>query len=533
MIAGILGGIGLFLLGMVLMTDGLKAVAGESLRDVLARFTGGPVMAVLAGVTITLVVQSSSATVLMTIGFVSAGLLTFAQSVGVIFGANLGTTSIGWLVALLGLRFSISAVALPLVGIGALARLLTRGRTASMGMVLAGFGLIFVGIDYLQAGMDSFSEHFDPGIFPAATVTGRLVLVGIGIIMTVILQSSSATVTTTLTALHTGTIVPEQAAALVVGHSVGTTVTALVAVIGGSVAARRTAVSHVMFALVTGCIGFMLITPAVNVGINMMGLDPSIMIAAYLTAYKLIGIFILVPLIKPFANAVIRLVPERGPVLTRHLDDSILQIPSVAVDTARRTSRGIAGHLVRQLQSAACRPASRTIDRVSIDAADVALREVRAFLGRIPTSGGSRDEHAMHLSVLHALDHLERLEERLRSRPRMHPDDDQFNQLRDDTCHQLGSLATWLENGAVDSMPDDAVSPADTIALLSKRTADLRRDDRAQTLKIASKGSMSPDSALERLDAMRWFDSALYHVWRATHHLSGADAHAEVEEEGA
>ena len=196
------------------MTDGLKAVAGDSLRAILARFTGGPVTAVMTGVAITLVVQWSSATVLMTIGFVSAGLLTFAQSVGVIFGANLGTTSTGWLVALLGLRFSISAVALPLVGIGALARLLTRGRTASMGMVLAGFGLIFVGIDYLQAGMDSFSEHFDPAIFPAETVTGRLVLVGIGIIMTVVLQSSSATVTTTLTALHSGTILPEQAAAL-------------------------------------------------------------------------------------------------------------------------------------------------------------------------------------------------------------------------------------------------------------------------------------------------------------------------------
>ena len=139
MIAGILGGVGLFLLGMVLLTDGLKAIAGDSLRSILARFTGGRVSSVVAGVTITLLMQSSSATVLTTIGFVSAGLLTFSQSIGVIFGANLGTTSIGWLVALLGLRFSISVVALPLVGIGAVMRLLTRGRMASVGLALAGF----------------------------------------------------------------------------------------------------------------------------------------------------------------------------------------------------------------------------------------------------------------------------------------------------------------------------------------------------------------------------------------------------------
>ena len=161
------------------MTDGLKAVAGDSLRAILARFTGGPVTAVMTGVAITLVVQWSSATVLMTIGFVSAGLLTFAQSVGVIFGANLGTTSTGWLVALPGLHLSISAVALPLVGSGALARLPGRGRTASMGLVVAGFGLIFVRIDYLQAGMNSFSQDFGPSMLPGATIAGRLLLVGI------------------------------------------------------------------------------------------------------------------------------------------------------------------------------------------------------------------------------------------------------------------------------------------------------------------------------------------------------------------
>lgn len=120
MIGSMLGGVGLFLLGMILLTDGLKTAAGDALRKALARFTGGRFSALVSGATLTAMVQSSSATTLATIGFVSAGILTFEQAVGVIFGANLGTTSTGWLVSLLGFKVSVAAFALPLVGVGAL-----------------------------------------------------------------------------------------------------------------------------------------------------------------------------------------------------------------------------------------------------------------------------------------------------------------------------------------------------------------------------------------------------------------------------
>jgi phosphate:Na+ symporter len=525
-IASILGGIGLFLLGMVLLTDGLKDAAGDSLREILARFTGGPISAVLAGATVTAVVQSSSATVLTTIGFVSAGLLTFAQSVGVIFGANLGTTSTGWLVAVLGLRFSISAIALPLVGVGALTRLLTRGRSASFGLALAGFGLIFVGIDFLQAGMENLAETFDPGTFPGATILGRLMLVGIGIAMTVVMQSSSAAVATTLTALYTGTIGPEQAAALVVGQSVGTTVTAAIAVIGGSVGAKRTAVAHIMFNLVTGTIGFLLIVPAVRIGIEAMGLSPSIMIAAFLTTFKLLGVLLLLPFVQPFAGAVVRIVPERGPELTRHLDDSILEIPAMAIDTARRTTMDISALLINTFLDTGCRESPRPPDPTAIERADAALHEVRSFLGRIPTAGGSSGTHETHLSVLHAIDHLERLEERLRSRPAVLPEDQAFTQLREAACTDLGHMESWMR-GESEEIPEDAA------ARLSLRSADMRREDRVRTLEDAAQGVLTPDAALRRLDALRWFDSALYHIWRATHHLAGVHARAETEEEDA
>jgi phosphate:Na+ symporter len=519
-IASIIGGIGLFLLGMVLMTDGLKAVAGDSLRSVLTRFTGGPISAVMAGATVTAVVQSSSATVLTTIGFVSAGLLTFTQSVGVIFGANLGTTSTGWLVALLGLRFSIAAIALPLVGVGALMRLLTKGRPAAAGIAIAGFGLIFVGIDILQGGMETLAERFDPGVFPGATWTGKLMLVGIGIAMTVVMQSSSAAVATTLTALYTGTIGVEQAAALVVGQSVGTTVTAAIAVIGGSVGARRTATAHIFFNLVTGTIGFLILRPTVYLGTEVLDLDPAILIAAFLTGFKFIGMLLLLPFVGGFAALVMRAVPDRGPQLTRNLDDSVLEIPAVAVETARRTTMDIAAVLVGALRSST--GARRQPDHAALEAAQSALEAVRTFLSRISSPVDTGSDHRIHLSVLHAMDHLERLLERLRSSPATLPGEEPFESLCLRASRDLEVIESWLETGEGDS-------PENTAEELSLWSADLRRRDRAGTLELAALGGQSPDYVLAHLDALRWLDSSVYHVWRATFHLAVNEGRGEVE----
>jgi phosphate:Na+ symporter len=240
-IATILGGIGLFLLGMVLLTDGLKAAAGEALRTVLVRFTGGPGAGHGVRRRGTAVVQSSSATVLTTIGFVSAGLLTFPQAVGVIFGANLGTTSTGWIVSLLGLKLQHERRGAAAGRHGRAAAPAHPRPAAEAGLALAGFGLIFVGIDVLQGGMTptwrrASTRAPSPAGRGAAPAAG-----GLGVVMTVVMQSSSAAVATTLTALHTGAIGLDQAAALVVGQNVGTTVKAALAAIGASTAVRRTA----------------------------------------------------------------------------------------------------------------------------------------------------------------------------------------------------------------------------------------------------------------------------------------------------
>lgn len=157
----IVGGLGLFLLRIDHLTEGLKGLAGDSLRRALQTLVAGRLSAVVSGALFTVLIQSSTATTLTVIGFVSAGLVTLPQAVGVIVGATFGTTSTPWLVAIFGFRVSISAGALPMLGIGAFLWLIAKGRARSLGAILAGFGLLFIGIEYLQTGMEGISWNLD------------------------------------------------------------------------------------------------------------------------------------------------------------------------------------------------------------------------------------------------------------------------------------------------------------------------------------------------------------------------------------
>ena len=163
----ILGGVGLFLIGMAIMTDGLKALAGSALRTVLSMAAATPVSGTFWGALVTLLVQSSSATTMTTIGLVSAGLLTFPQGLALVFGANIGTTGTAWLVALIGVRVSLTAAALPMIFVGALIKLLGHGRIAGAGAALAGFALVLFGLTTLQQGMGGLSDRLHPADLPA------------------------------------------------------------------------------------------------------------------------------------------------------------------------------------------------------------------------------------------------------------------------------------------------------------------------------------------------------------------------------
>jgi len=519
MLTQLLGGVGLFLLGMLLLTDGLKAAAGEALKRILVRFTGRPVSAFFSGVTLTALVQSSSATTLATIGFVSAGLLTFAQAIGIVIGGSVGTTTTGWLVSLLGLKLSVGKLALPLIGVGALMRLVLRGRAAALGLALAGFGLIFVGIDTLQNGMGGLAERVRPDSFPPATVLGRLLLVLIGVVLTVIMQSSSAAIATTITAFHAGTVNLDQALSLVIGASIGTTVTAALASIGASVPARRTALAHILFNSFAGALGF-LIEPVFALAVRHFeargGFAPgAASLAVFHTSFNVLGAALVLPAVERLARVVIRLVPDRGPALTRHLDDSLMEVPEVAVEAVRRTLVDCAGHVIAHLRE---RLAPEAVAGAPPAAVRAALHDARGFLGRVPPTVAAPEKAPPRLALVHALDHLDRLAGELVK------DGQPMPPVAEDRLETFAKRLQALLDGAA-ALLAGRTEPADArpLATLSREIAGLRRSTRTALLAETARGDLPPERAAALLDAVRWMDSAGYHVWRAAHHLRGED----------
>jgi phosphate:Na+ symporter len=293
----LLGGIGLFLLGIHHLTEGLKGLSGDSLRRTLQRFVSGRFSAVASGALLTVGTQSSTATILTVIGFVGAGLVTLPQAIAVNIGATLGTTSTPWMVAILGLRFRITTAALPILGVGAFLWLIARGKTRSLGAVLAGFGLIFTGIDFLQTGMAGIKWNLEAW---AGTGYGAMwILAGIGIVMTVVMQSSSAAAATTLVALDAGSLTFEQGCAMIVGQSIGTAATTALAVIGGGLEVRRAALAHIVYSLIAGVLAMLFLRPLTGaaewVGSRLDDPHGVLALAAFSTIFKLAGIVVFYP----------------------------------------------------------------------------------------------------------------------------------------------------------------------------------------------------------------------------------------------
>ncbi|HPI14290.1 MAG TPA: Na/Pi symporter [Spirochaetota bacterium] len=519
MIATILGGIGIFLIGIILMTEGLKSLGGDTLRRLLVRFTGGAVSGIASGFVLTSLVQSSNATILATIGFVSAGLIGFNQVIGIIFGANLGTTTVGWLISLLGFKLNIGLLAMPLVGIGALLMLLSRGKRTSSGMVMAGFGMLFVGIATLQGGMQHLAARVDVASFPGTDLFGRLILILIGAAMTLIMQSSSAALVTTLAALHSSAISLEQGAALVIGQSIGKTSTAIMAAIGASVQAKRAALVHILFNLVTGgmvCAIFTQFLGVVRFFCAAAGVhEPTIVLSAHYTAIYLFGIIVLYPLITPLTRLIERAIPENGSRLTKNLDTSVTNVPPVAIETARRTVIGIAAVIMESLRRILNAQASFRDVADDFDEACMALGETSRFLSHVRSQPDSSGLHGLHLSVLHSIDHLERLVETCRQVDEMDEvaHHEELRLIAIEQLSRIDMVVRWLQ-GHTDK------APLRVVEAMSQSIAGIRRVQRVDLLASTARGELEPEDAMSRLEAMRWLDRLAYHVWRAIYHLS-------------
>ncbi len=512
-----IGGVGLFLLGMLMLTDGLRQLAGGAMRRTLAKYTRTPVSGAFAGAITTALIQSSSATTVTAIGFVGAGLLSFSQALGIIFGANIGTTITGWLVAFLGFKLNIGLAVMPLILVGALLKMFGSVRLKNVGSAVAGFSLLFVGIDLMQEGLVAFEGVVTPADFPPDTWFGRFLLLLIGVAITTVTQSSSAGVATAMVALGAGAISFPQAAAMVIGMDVGTTFTAALATVGGSTAMRRTGFAHVIYNLLTGALAFLLLVPYTGlVGAwvaDAAAGNAQIALVGFHTFFNTIGVVLVLPFANLFARFIEHLVPKSGPELERALDAGLQQDPAAATDAATTTTRLIANETFK-LVAALIEPGrDRQVNMIRVQEIERAIDVTLDYWNQIPFGEDSQQAlKQQYTSAMHALDHLSRLHHRCVQTKRIEA-------LY--TNHRLIRLANLLGDAlAADFADDGLVGDERAMDRLRMLMRDERTVVRNKTIHEATNDGTGWPEMMLSLDGARWLHRVSYHIWRIVFHLN-------------
>lgn len=511
-----LGGLGLFLLGMIIMTDSLRNLAGDAMRKLLLRFTHTPLSGAITGTVATAILQSSSATTVVAVGLVGAGLMGFAESLGIIFGANIGTTITGWFVVLLGFKLQIGSVLMPLILIGALLRLFSKDRWASIGMAIAGFGLVFVGIYLIQQGMIDVQKLVTPENFPADTFSGRIQLLLLGILFSAVTQSSSAGVAVTLTALYTGAINFPQAAALVIGMDVGTTVTAALATIGGTVGSRRTGLSHVIYNCFTGLGALFLITPYVLLwqwlGPDVLKNHAEIALIAFHTCFNTLGVMIVLPLSHQFARMMERLIPETEPAYTRNLDKALIHDPVLALTAAQSTLKNEAIALLRHIVFLL---GDITNGRESnLVELKYELIKTQSYIDHIDMNDSKEEHHNYFIDLFHAMDHIQRLHDRCY--------EDKVTDLKyiKDTESDRKKVASIFVAVVNDLEKKDWLAAAERTNNLAANVTNRVKELRHSIMEQVANNNISVARGNASLDAVRWLDRISGHVARLSHYLA-------------
>lgn len=330
----LIGSLGLFLLGMWMLTEGLKLAGGRALEHLLSQWTSSRSKGLVAGVFITSLVQSSSAVTVATIGFVNAKLMTFQRAVWVVFGSNLGTTFTAWIITLVGFNFKLDAYTFPLIGIGAFLRLLApREKYRALGMALAGFGLLFLGIDSLKNNFAEYAYQLDIANTFTRYQYPTLVALILGIILTVLTQSSSAAIAIILSAVASGIVGMHEAAAAVIGANVGTTSTAILASIGATANAKRLALAHVIFNLLTAIVALALL-PLLWFLVADQAVAPNtnaaLQIAIFHTSFNLFGVLLIWPLEPRLSKWLLSLYKHQSQSPLIHLDANVASVPEIA-----------------------------------------------------------------------------------------------------------------------------------------------------------------------------------------------------------
>ncbi len=345
----IAAGVAILLFGMILLEEGFRFFTKGPLQNILKRATSKLYKSITAGAVVTALIQSSSLVSVITISFISAGLISLAGGIGLIFGANIGTTATAWLVAGFGLKIKISALAMPMLIFGLIFSFQKKESLKGIGNVFAGLGFFFLGIYYMKEGFDVFKQYIDLTEYAMSGFLGVIVYTGLGILITTVLQSSSATLALILTALSAGQIEYENALALAIGANVGTTITAILGSLSSNVAGKRLAGAHLIFNVTTGLVALIFIFPLaklVNGMSDIFGIsqtDYTLKLALFHTIFNVIGVLIMIPFIKKLETFLIKVLKEK--VVEEDIDEpkylyeSVLEFPGSTISALIKESK--------------------------------------------------------------------------------------------------------------------------------------------------------------------------------------------------
>ncbi|MBU8770428.1 Na/Pi cotransporter family protein [Cytobacillus oceanisediminis] len=412
-----LGGLGIFLYGIKFMGDGLQKSAGDRLRDLLDRFTTNPIMGVLAGVLVTILIQSSSATTVITVGLVSAGFMTLRQAIGVIMGANIGTTVTAFIIGI-----DIGEYALPIIALGSILLFFFKSKKVhNVGQIVFGFGALFYGLELMSGGMKPLRTLEAFHDLTVSMSSNPILGVVVGTVFTVIVQSSSATIGILQGLFSEELINLDAALPVLFGDNIGTTITAVLAAIGASVAARRAAAVHVLFNLIGTTIFLILLKPftlLIETLQGKMDLNPEMTIAFAHGIFNSTNTLIQLPFVAVLAWIVTKLIPGEDAVAeykAKHLDPVFIeQSPSIALGQAKEEVLRMGAFSLRGLEETVQylktgnQKHSESAYQLE-DAINNLDRKITDYLIKLSTSSLSAHESNEHTVLMDTVRDIERI----------------------------------------------------------------------------------------------------------------------------
>ena len=507
LIFGIFGGLGLFIYGIHLMGDGLQRVAGDRFRNILKILTSNAFKGVLVGTGITALVQSSSATTVMVVGFVNAGLMTFAQSLGVIFGANIGTTITAQIIA-----FKLTDFALPIIGVGMVLNIFARKRFWKfLGLFLLGFGILFLGLKIMTSGLKPFAQN--PAVINAFLAINDRVLYGVllGAAVTAIVQSSSVTTGIVLGFVSVGLLNLNGAIPIILGANIGTCVTIMIASIGANIASRRAAVAHLLFNVI-GSVLFLIIIKPFSVLVSHTSIDALRQCANAHTIFNIVNTIIFLPFVALYAKLIEKIIPgkeiiiETGP---KYLEKHLINTPVFALDAATKEIIVMADHAKEMVVEAADgffslnENALKNLPKRE-EALDSLQESITNYLMSLTQRDLSEEESKRIPALLHSVNDIERIgdhsENLMELAIRRIEGNLPFSEEAiDEIKLMLGKIDSML-GGAIKALTTNSVEDAKKVLLTEDEVDDLTEKLRQNHIERLGKATCNVRSGIVFLD---------------------------------